>query len=356
MDHYTVYREEGRFAGWPANYGIWGFGYEIVVGFTVGYLKIDEGFHARDRSKPFVTMLARTLDGGETWQVESFSGRLPGQGSLSADEHVEESLAIGRSLSENSFERLRQPVDFKGPGFSMMCARSGLGQGSRSWFYISMDRCKTWRGPYLIPGFGTPGIAARTDYIVEGRRRCTLFLTAAKGNGHEGRPFCIRTEDGGLSFNFLSWIGEEPKGFSIMPASVRLGDGTTLVAVRRREAEKNWIELYSSIDDCQTWRFVTTPVENTGSGGNPPTLTLLKDGRLCMTYGFRDPPYGIRARISNDGGESWGEEIILRNDGGNHDLGYPRTALRPDGRLVTVYYFNDKPDGERYIAATVWEP
>jgi hypothetical protein len=23
---------------------------------------------------------------------------------------------------------------------------------------------------------------------------------------------------------------------------------------------------------------------------------------------------------------------------------------------VTVYYFNDHPDGERYIAATLWEP
>jgi len=29
---------------------------------------------------------------------------------------------------------------------------------------------------------------------------------------------------------------------------------------------------------------------------------------------------------------------------------------RPDGKMVTVYYFNDAPDHERQIAATVWEP
>jgi hypothetical protein len=27
---------------------------------------------------------------------------------------------------------------------------------------------------------------------------------------------------------------------------------------------------------------------------------------------------------------------------------------RPDGTIVTAYYFNDHPGGERYIAATLW--
>ena len=38
------------------------------------------------------------------------------------------------------------------------------------------------------------------------------------------------------------------------------------------------------------------------------------------------------------------------------DLGYPRTVQRPDGKIVTVYYFNDHKDTERYIAATIWDP
>lgn len=47
---------------------------------------------------------------------------------------------------------------------------------------------------------------------------------------------------------------------------------------------------------------------------------------------------------------------MLRDDGGCHDLGYPRTVQRHDGKIVTVYYFNDHPEGERYIATTIWEP
>ena len=53
---------------------------------------------------------------------------------------------------------------------------------------------------------------------------------------------------------------------------------------------------------------------------------------------------------------TWGDEIVLRDDAGNHDIGYPCTIQRPDGVIVTIYYFNDQPDGERYIGATLWRP
>ena len=85
-------------------------------------------------------------------------------------------------------------------------------------------------------------------------------------------------------------------------------------------------------------------------------MTKLQDGRLCLVYGFRDEPYGIRARISTDDGITWGDELVLRDDGGSHDIGYPRTVQRPDGVMVSAYYYNDKADGERYIAATLWSP
>ena len=41
------------------------------------------------------------------------------------------------------------------------------------------------------------------------------------------------------------------------------------------------------------------PIADTGEfGGNPPMLLKLRDGRLCLTYGYRTQPYGIRARFS----------------------------------------------------------
>ena len=157
-------------------------------------------------------------------------------------------------------------------------------------------------------------------------------------------------------------VYREPGRYAIMPASLRLSRSRILCAMRccQRPSEftaaRHWIDLYASDDDGRTWGYVTRPVADTGSGGNPPTLTRLQDGRLCMTYGFRGQPFGIRARLSPDEGLTWGDEIILRHDGGSHDLGYPRTVQRPDATLVTVYYFNDRLAGEAYIAATLWRP
>jgi hypothetical protein len=240
----------------------------------------------------------------------------------------------------------------------MLCGRTGLNDGAISWFYVSVDRCTSWAGPYRIPGFGLRGIAARTDYIIDDADTCTFYLTAAKSDGREGRVFCARTEDGGQTLRFRSWIGPEPDGYSIMPSTVRLPDGALLTAIRRKEGvgpeADYWIELYRSDDDALTWRMTDPRVATTG--GNPPSMIPLRDGRLCLTYGYRIPPYGLRARLSEDQGATWGDELVLRDDGGDGDLGYPRTVQRADGKGVAAYYYNDDPDAERFIGVTIWEP
>jgi len=161
----------------------------------------------------------------------------------------------------------------------------------------------------------------------------------------------VRTHDGGKSWQFVAFVTPEPKGedHAIMPSSVRLSPNTIVTAVRYRQ----WIDLYRSDDNAKTWRYVSRPAPNTD---NPPSLVHLADGRLVLTYGRRTYPFGIRARISSDNGTTWGEEIVLRKDGGSWDLGYTRSVQRPDGKMVTVYYFNDAPDHERQIDATIWDP
>jgi hypothetical protein len=67
-------------------------------------------------------------------------------------------------------------------------------------------------------------------------------------------------------------------------------------------------------------------------------------------------PYSIRTVISKDQGKTWSNPITLRPGGGIWDLGYTRSVVRPDGKVVTAYYFNDDSKRERFIGASIWAP
>jgi len=337
----VVYHEAGRFGGWPANHGVWSWGDEIVVGFELGYFKDNPTGHDIDYSKPAEHVLARSIDGGVTWKLERPEGLRPPPGTRIANVPAGE---VGRPAAD-----CPGGIDFEQPGFAITFRMTSIHDGE-SRYYHSNDRGKTWQGPCKLPNFGQPGTAARTDYLVEGPRQMLVLLTAAKSNRREGRVIAVRTRDGGKTWNLVSFVGPEPEDFAIMPSSVRVGPSDIVTAIRRRR----WIDIYRSIDNGESWRFVNQATLDIG--GNPPSLVRLDDGRLAITYGYRLAPYGIRARISRDNGLSWSEEFILRSDGGGTDLGYPRTVKRPDGKLVTAYYFNDAADRERYIGYTIWDP
>ncbi len=336
--HVMVYLEPGRFGGWPANHGIWSWGNEIAVGFTRGYYKdMGPDRHHIDLEKPQRDVVARSLDGGDSWSLEE-----PTADGFAVPHHEAETDCPGG-------------INFTHPDFALRVRMSENDPGP-SFFHYSYDRGKTWQGPFRVPDFGVPRIRARTDYLVNGKHDCMLFLTAMKVPGREGRPFCARTKDGGETWAFVSWIGPEPEGFGIMPASVRLSDSEIVVLVRCRAGDHGWMSTYRSQDNAQTWEHLNDPVPDLPES-NPAALLRLRDGRLCFTYGFRAAPFRIAAKLSSDGGETWREEIVLRDDGATRDLGYTRDVQRPDGKIVTVYYFNDAKTGpERYIAATIWEP
>ena len=344
----VVYKVAGRYAGWPANHGIWTWGSEIVVGFESGSFKVNRSIHAIDYSQKEEHLLARSKDGGETWTIEKPLSLRPPPGGKMAGVPTEDG---GNAATDNT-----AAIDFKHPDFALTARMMDKDTGP-SRFYYSYDRGKTWRGPFHLPTFGTKGILARTDYIVDGPRTMTMFVSAALDTGKEGNVLCLRTTDGGITWNKVGVVSMPGnKGFSIMPASLRLSASTLVSAIRRKEGNENFIEFARSDDNGINWKTVSriTP-QNTGNSGNPASMVRLKDGRICAIYGHRAVPYSIRARITEDEGVTWGDELILRQDGGDRDLGYTRTIVRPDGKLVTAYYFNDSSDTERYIAATIWD-
>src|SRR5262249_20427508 len=147
----------------------------------------------------------------------------------------------------------------------------------------------------------------------------------------------------------------EPNGYAIMPSTVRLGASEFLSAIRCRDEARAWIDTYRSLDGGVTWTFASAAVRDAGEG-NPASMLHLEDGRLALVYGHRAAPYEIRARLSDDGGRNWTEDLVVRGDGGGPDLGYVCSVQRRDGKIVSVYYFHDEPMSDRYVAATIWQP
>ena len=335
IEHVTVYREADRFAGWPANQGIWSWGDEIVVGFTLGYHD-DQKTSGHPIKDPRVVRLARSLDGGRTWSIE-----VP-PFSLDEPEPPPQACPGG--------------IDFHHPDFALRF------NPFQPIFYYSLDRCRTWKGPFRFPEFGRPGILSRTEYLINGPHDLMVFLTAEKDQGNEGWPFCARTQDGGATWEFVGWIGPQPPiqgyGYSIMPSAVRLANGGLLASIRRAgqfDGQRRWwLETFLSPDDGQSWYQLDQPTID--NAGNPASLLTLDDGRVVLVYGWRHPPYGERARLSSDQGQSWSREVVLRADGDSWDIGYPRSVQRADGSIVSVIYFKDATSKERYITATIWDP
>lgn len=353
IKHSIVFYEEGRFAGWPANHGIWIWDNEILVGFVEAAHMDSEGFHTYDRSTA-TNKYARSRDGGETWTIED------------AYEKGQTAWGFDNSISKEKADipiSLNEPInDFTHSDFILTFLRHNNNYGP-SHFYYSTNKGELWEGPYTFPDIDPNGVATRTDYIIEGKQELSAFLTVAKSNGREGRVVFSRTYDGGLNWEIISWITPEHEGFDIMPSSLRLSSNELITVIRTRTGNRqDLLTSYLSQDNGKTWEKLKDPVADTGRGGSPPALVKLKDGRLALAYIYRSQ-YGSRVniRFSKDNGKSWSDEIILRcGDGATFDVGYPRMVQRPDGKLVLIYYWNNANQKGaklyRYIASTIFDP
>lgn len=346
LRHLTIYAEEGRFLGWPANEGLWSWdgGRELLVGFEYANFLIHDDNHDVDRDGPKYIALARSLDAGETWEMT-----LP-------EEILPPAYLEDPEMYAGQPDREPAPCpggyDFSHPDFAMK-ARGDT-------FYFSKDRGHSWDGPFLFPELRGTLLMARTDYVVLGPGSLIAFITSSLTDGTEGRSYAIRTDDGGATWYSLGWMAPEPPraqpglpAFSIMPATVQLSERSFVSALRQRIGRRQWVDVYRSDDGGEFWEYVSTPIDGVNS---PADMVRLDDGRLCIVYGWRQYPFGMRARMSEDEGRTWGPQIILRQDGRNWDIGYPRLTQLPDGRLLAVYYYSTPEEPQQYIAGTIFDP
>ena len=362
MKNVIVASEPGRFCGWPANNGVWRWdsGRELLVGFSFGDFVEQQGHNLKggsDATLGVVSRLARSMDGGRHWTVED-PENFVGDGGVATD-------------SPGGF-------DFQAPGFALRVVGRGYhgSQDPLGSFFVSGDRGRTWRGPYRFgtlmkaPNLQGMEFTARTRYWVTGPDSCLLFMSTRPSESIPGqiatdKSFVAETTDGGRSFHFVAWIVPLQDPYrAVMPAVGRLADGTIIIALRRRDVANAqtpcWVDCYTSRDQGRSWSF-SSRVGQTGlENGNPPGLTVLKDGRVVCAYGDRSRDK-LLARVSADGGKSWGAEIVLREDFqtdkfGDHDFGYPQLTTNERGEVVALYYWATVRAPQQHIAATIWKP
>ena len=180
---------------------MWLWEKEALVIFAVGVLGDQGRLHARDKHSDCLPVQSRSLDGGRTWRSEPFCGIVPGGRSLSANEHVDQSLRSGPRIDLLPSSSQSSRIDFQDPEVVVMAARTGIDESAQSWFYVSRGRGRRWSGPYAFTGLDHRGVAARTDIIAVASSHALFMLSWPKRDGDEGQCMCVDTTDGGLSFS-----------------------------------------------------------------------------------------------------------------------------------------------------------
>lgn len=165
----------------------------------------------------------------------------------------------------------------------------------------------------------------------------SVHLMTSKDKGLNWEYACPVAKDDSVTFNETS-VYETPKGDIVAFLRTANFDDQACIA-RSTDGGKSFHQ----------W-------ESMGFQGHPLNAIRLPDNRVFLTYGYRHQPYGIRARILNSECTDFktAKEIILRDDGGNGDLGYTWPVLMNDKQILVVYYFN-KENRTRHIAGTLLE-
>jgi Neuraminidase (sialidase) len=205
----------------------------------------------------------------------------------------------------------------------------------------SSDNGSTWTKPErsepihdLQRGGATISSFGKLTELPDGTALMSVYCEFWDGRGN--RSFLARSKDGGKTWGDLSQIGEASNETAILA----LPDGSVVAALRSEKT--GHLSTSVSKDGGRTW---TMPVLLTKDLEHPADLIRLRDNSVLLTYGVRNAPFGIAAMLSHDGGLNWDvkRKMLLADDTGNIDSGYPSSVQLPDGRIVTMYYQVDDP-------------
>ncbi|MFO7947021.1 MAG: sialidase family protein [Armatimonadota bacterium] len=241
-------------------------------------------------------------------------------------------------------------------------------RGPTGWWMTNLGACvvrsedggETWSGPHYVGAL--PG-AANRDIGITSRGACRgrmaqrddgTVLFAVYGAAEADLPRCAylyASDDRGKSWEYVSQIASDDT-VSFNEPHLHITPSGTVVCLMRTADMDGYLAVTQSTDGGQTWE----DWRPSGIWGHPFTTAPTPGGNVLVAWGHRRPEYGIRCKLVDAEFQSLetSEEIVLRDDGDNGDIGYPWAVQMADGRMLVAYYFNHD-DGTRYIAGTVVE-
>ena len=367
-EHSVVYRKEDEFCSWPFLCGFW----ETAEGhFLIGFMRNhcnyeranDVSHVSSQRTRTKLTVL-RSEDRAISWN----SSEPMVLYDLDDDSEVKFADDPNGYFNEPELDFTDENVLIASGAYPDYFLTN-----SKAWIRVSTDGGRSWRRPIVAPLVGLASLSGHGSPVVRADGRSLICMTSVSPDGWTRRPVVYASVDDTSHWTFLSFMtptreddDNRDRSGSVKfaahrwfdPRPIRLPDGRIVASIRcqRDPTSVLWTEMFESEDGGLTWKFLS----RVNDWGAPGDLALTSDGRLVCVYGYRIAPYGVRARVSEDGGRSWGSEIVIRDDGGSWDLGYPRVVELEAGRMLVVYYFNRKDDpvqmngGVRHIAQTIF--
>ncbi len=221
----------------------------------------------------------------------------------------------------------------------------------------SIDAGNTWQDViyplHIDPekkynALGIPLPAYNRGALYEAKDGRILWIVAANDGSGKTSNHLIVSKDKGINWDYVSIVAKDDKVVFNEASVIETPNGDIVGFLRTANFDDQAV-ISRSKDGGKTFHW-----KSMGFQGHPMNALQLPDSRVLITYGYRHEPYGIRARILNAECTDFAsaEEIVLREDGGNGDLGYTWPVQLDDDRVMVVYYFN-KANGTRHISGTI---
>lgn len=296
-----------------------------------------------------IITVVRSYDSGHTWELPSATQLAAGGGQEFAPLY----LGDGRTVGALAWHHVVPRAESRRSGIPHPNQHEYPYATPGTYWAESGNYGLTWP-PHQVRLLGAASMpSAAPILLADGRILCPAYSWQPGTDVMNAVAFLSPDKGDTWTQPVVMAQGSRSVGRFCEPAVIETEPGVLLALHRVEAGPKEMAGCFRanrSTDGGFTW---SEPLNTGIASGACPRLLRLRDGRLVLTYGRRSEPYGIRARLSTDGGRTWGDHALLLRPGRNWDLGYTSSVQLDDGNILTVTYMQNE-QGVTGIVGTFW--